>query len=1287
MFLKLSNLKKSLSKAYYKQSIKRSDIELLKVGLQKLYTRFNETESEEHLKNLLSDFLKETWYNGRFEINTKGRIDLAIHNGKTSKESVGVIIEAKKPQSPERMTEDCLNCKALHELILYYFDERNENKNIEVKHLVSTNINEWFIFDENEFDKLFYRNTKLQKLYKSKIEQSKDNPFFYSEAQKIIAELEDEIACAHFNLKDFEKVASNADNTDDARLIELYKILSPEHLLKLPFQNDSNSLNKEFYNELLHIIGLEEAKEGSKKLISRKKPEYRDDGSLLENTINILRIEGSLDNIPNPEQFGETLEERLFSVGLELCINWLNRILFLKLLEGQLISYHRENRDFSFLNASVIQDFDELNELFFEVLAIKTNERTKSVNQKFGNIPYLNSSLFERSELENHTIRINSLKDRLELPVYKSTVIKDNGGCRITGAKTTLHYLFEFLDAYDFASESTAKIQEQNKNIINASVLGLIFEKINGYKDGSFFTPGFITMYMCRETIRRATVQKFNEHFNWNIQEFTDIKDKIDFTDKAARQQANNIINSLKVCDPAVGSGHFLVSALNEIIAIKSELGVLQYRDGARIRGYRLTIENDELIIIDEETDQIFEYRLNQNSKPVTELQSLQETIFHEKQTIIENCLFGVDINPKSVMICRLRLWVELLKNAYYTKESNYTELETLPNIDINIKCGNSLISRFALDSDLKQALKKSKWNIDTYRIAVQTYRNASSKAEKREMEKLIESIKNDFESEIARNDKRFLRLVKLKGELTSLTTQTTLFEKTKKEQEDWTKQVNTLTSDIQKYETELEEIRNNAIYRNAFEWRFEFPEVLNEEGEYVGFDVVIGNPPYIRQEEIKEQKNYLKDNFKIYTGSSDLYVFFIERGFQILKELGNFSFIMPNKWMQAGYGKPLRGFFLKNQLHQIIDFGDLQVFEEATTYPCILNAAKAIPIENFEAFAVKTLSFETGFKNYLTSISQQMLSNNLNDDTWVISSGEEQKLLYKLKKDSISLFDYVGGNAHYGIKTGLTEAFIINEETRNRLIAEDANSEQLIKPFLLGRNIKPYGYPEISQHLIFIPKGFTIKRNLPPNNPNYVSEPPPRYGNMEYNDAWTWFKANYPAIANYLLPYKKKAEARTDKGDFWWELRACDYYEEFLQPKIMYQKFQVKPCFIFDETGLYCNDSMWIIPKNDKFLFGLLNSTLGWWLVSKYCTAIQNGYQLIWDYFGKILIAKANDEQRIKITEKVDQILSLKKENPQTDISELENQIDQLVYELYGLTKEEIKIVEGIDAGGIKCI
>ncbi|MFM6398030.1 DNA methyltransferase, partial [Planktothrix sp.] len=231
------------------------------------------------------------------------------------------------------------------------------------------------------------------------------------------------------------------------------------------------------------------------------------------------------------------------------------------------------------------------------------------------------------------------------------------------------------------------------------------------------------------------------------------------------------------MCDPAVGSGHFLVSALNELIAIKHDLKILQDQTGKRLKEYQITVENDELIITDED-NQPFKYT-PQNK----ESQRIQETLFHEKQTMIENCLFGVDINPNSVKICRLRLWIELLKNAYYKADTKYTELETLPNIDINIKCGNSLISRFPLDADLKPALKKNKIDIETYQNAVETYRHAENKQQKREMEKLMNMIKGNFKTTLQGTDPKKTKLRQLEGELDKLENQLLLFEETKAEQ------------------------------------------------------------------------------------------------------------------------------------------------------------------------------------------------------------------------------------------------------------------------------------------------------------------------------------------------------------------------------------------------------------------------------------------------------------------------------------------------------------------------
>lgn len=768
---------KSLNKAYQKQRISRQKVDLFKGNLQKLFQSMNENESEEHLKNIVADFLKETYYKDVHYINTKDRADLVIHNGKTSSDTVGVIIEAKKPSNKlEMVSKKEANVKALHELVLYYLRERVDGDNHEIKYLIVTNIYEWFIFDAVWFEKNIYRNTRLCKEFEEWKVSGHDTKYFYENiAAKYLDPSESELLCTYFDLKEYEKNIYNAKTGEDNKLVELYKILSSEHLFKEPFVNDSNSLNKEFYNELLHILGLQETKEGGKKLIARKPEAERNEGSLIENTLRNLTVRDRLKHIENLSHYGTTEEDQSFSIALELCITWLNRILFLKLLEGQLVIYHKGNEQYSFLTTKRISNYIDLNELFFEVLALPEEKRSLSVKKKFGDLPYLNSSLFEETELESSAFVISELKERHEIPIYHGTVLKDGNGKRITGTKNTLHYLLEFLEAFDFSSEGKDLIQEQNKSIINASVLGLIFEKINGYKDGSYFTPGFITMYMCRETLRKAVVQKFRDSgvkAYQKIETFEDLQDAIEHTEKEIRAQANEIVNSLKVCDPAVGSGHFLVSALNELIAIKSDLCILNYRNGSRVKDYNIVIENDELIITDKETDELFEYSLNQNNKPIEELQALQEALFYEKQALIENCLFGVDINPKSVMICRLRLWIELLKHSYYTKESKYQSLETLPNIDINIKCGNSLISRFNLGE--KQDVVKGQRIyvqrlIEKYKVVVFGYKNAVDKNQKDEFRKQISNIRSEFENFIVPNDKDFAKIKEKENEARDL--------------------------------------------------------------------------------------------------------------------------------------------------------------------------------------------------------------------------------------------------------------------------------------------------------------------------------------------------------------------------------------------------------------------------------------------------------------------------------------------------------------------------------------
>src|SRR5690554_2363701 len=1196
MNLHLLKPKKALNKAFLKVKPVRAEIEVFKDNLIHLLDNSNDYESEEFHKNLVADFLKDTYYDKDYFINTKGRNDLVIHNGSKAKSPVGVILETKKPtNSGEMMSAKKPNTKALQELVLYYLRERITGKNLEVKKLIITNIYEWFIFDASVFERYFAQNKKLVKQFEDFENGSlsgTSTDFFYKEiAAPVIDNIEEEIECTHFDFREYEKPLRNADKKDDVKLVALFKLLSPEHLLKKPFTNDSNSLDSRFYAELLHIIGLSEQKQGGKKVIERNPEKVRNTGSILEDAIIQIDSIDKLSRLDRPSQFGKTQEERLFNVGLELSITWINRILFLKLLEAQLISYHEGDKSYAFLNYQRISSYDDLNSLFFQVLARKYDERNADVRQLFEKVPYLNSSLFEPTKIEHSALFISNLRDDKTLPIYDKTVLKDAKGKRRTGELTTLEYLFDFLNAYEFSGEGSENIQEDNKTLINASVLGLIFEKINGYKDGSFFTPGFITMYMCRETIRKAVVQKFNETKNWECKDLDDVYNKIDDIN-----EANTIVNSIKICDPAVGSGHFLVSALNEMIAVKNDLNILQDRNGRRLKEYEVEVVNDELIVTDEEGE-LFEY--HQNNR---ESQRVQETLFHEKQTIIENCLFGVDINTNSVKICRLRLWIELLKNAYY---KNPTELETLPNIDINIKCGNSLVSRFSLDADLKKAFRNSKWTIDGYRIAVATYRNAENKEQKREMEKLITDIKSDFRSEIALNDPKMKKLRKLSGELHQMTNQQQLFEMSKREKTAWNKKVTKLAQDIKKLEAEIEEIKSNKIYENAFEWRFEFPEVLNDEGDFVGFDAVIGNPPY--SSKVSTETKEISKFYKYVEYKCDPYALFIERCHQITNEAKIICLITPLTYLTNYYYHLIRKFLIDNHLlEKTIVFEGL-VFEEANVDTSILMLSSNVNRVTFEWAKIEPLNLDN-----VSFVSRPYSNIKLESryELFEFISYEWEEIKKKLRSETIPLNEI--RKISLGMKLKGNDNYVVQEK--------DSDHPDLI---VFGKDIN-YFAPLSKNH--YFSWNDSIKIGGTQNHKVYQHKS----------------KILIQAIRNLSLD--RRIVATIDENSCY---------------------------FVGTVNGLTPTNSELDFIVDEHFLLAILNSNL----LNEYFKSQYTTISLTAAFLGELPIKKANEETQRKIGDLV-RMLMQETENPAR--TNLIHQIDQLVYQLYDLTEEEIEIVEG---------
>ena len=1208
--MKLESIKpsKSLNKAYKNQSVSREQIELFKTELKKVFHHIDEKQDEEYHKNIISDLFKNVFCKDKYLVNVNKKEDLVIRLGNNPSDDVGVMLEFKKPTEKRDMVSAAnANVKALQELVLYYLRQTVDNDNHKIKNLVVTNIYDWFIFDGVWFEKNIFRNAKLKKEYLDFKSSGHDTRYFYDTiAAKHLADFKDDVPCTYFNLLEYKKIIDDNNLENDEQLIDLYKILSPEHLLNKSFSNDSNSLNVDFYNELLYIIGLEESKESSKKIIRRSELANRNEGSLIENTISKLKSKKYFGFANNDET-----ENQYYETALELCITWLNRILFLKLLESQLISYHRGDKaKYSFLSASKIADFDELEELFFEVLAEKVENRSASVVEKYRQIPYLNSSLFEMTALEKNALALSNLKDRLQFHVYKKSVLKKASQSEIK-PKTSLNYLLEFLDAYNFSSESNAKIQEENKSIINASVLGLIFEKINGYKDGSFFTPGFITMYMCRETIRKAVVEKFKTGFPncETLTDFDSLKEKIDYTNKTQRLLANQLINSIKIVDPAVGSGHFLVSALNEIIAIKGDLNVLSYTNGSRVLGYNITLDNDELIITNQETDKTFEYFLNQNNNTIPDLQNLQETLFIEKRTIIENCLFGVDINPKSVMICQLRLWIELLKNAYYVDLDNGLQLQTLPNIDINIKTGNSLLSKFAIKDTVFERILGFQKKLEEYKTWVTIYKSTNDKEAKEVLKTKLKGFKDLFSLVDVRIDKLEVEIRAKASEIDLKYYAKTFFESSLSEEQKLDKEK--LENEVKKLIAQKQTIIDNPIYKNAFEWRFEFPEVLNDKGDFVGFDVVIGNPPYLRPRDENNLK-MIYSNYKVFENQFDLFHLFIEKCDLISNEKKNISLIIPNTFLANENNINLRKYILENfQISKIID-SKQKVFTDADVDVVVIVFGED-----------KNEYYELIDKNFLLKhkFNSKDFVNNKNYNFTITLNSEKQNIFKKITNNMTFASEYLeicSGIKEYQVGKGSPPQ--VEDDKINRVFNANYKIDDSFRKELRGKNINRYSCNWNSE---FIKYG------------KWLAEP----RNPEFFQGERLLIRKIPA-KNYLV---------------------LSYIEDN---------------FVIDQS-LYIGK-----PRNNnvniKFILGCLNSKLThWYFVNLYNEFDDLFPQIKTNEFKSLPVPNVLNKSQQPIIDLVNQILSIKKQNPLADTLVLETEIDQLVYQLYGLSDEEIEIIK----------
>ncbi|EAH5857700.1 class I SAM-dependent DNA methyltransferase, partial [Campylobacter jejuni] len=1184
--------------------------------------------------NALSKFFENLSFQCEVKSIHKGNsgIDLALKKDSLTQ----VIIEAKLPHSREFFSPSKPNCKALHECILYYLRERKA-LNSSLKHIIITDFYSFFIFKADLFEELFNKNKYFKEAFENF--ESK-NSLFKGNTDEIYQEFE-KILNGDSTLKglfvDLKPILEQ-DKLSFGKLKPLFKIFSKDCLLGEFNPNDANSLNNAFYKELLYILGLYESKQNSK-LIITKSEESKEEQGTFYTAIN------------------SKLKEENFETILKLLILWLNRILFLKLIESNLVRFN-DDKNLKFLKFKKIPDFDKLSELFFEVLAKEKSTRKKS---EFAYLPYLNSSLFEKQNIEN-TLEISSLSNDLKLFYYKNTVLKDDKCKAKKGQVGLLEYLFEFLDSFDFGSDDEQSEILTQKELISSSVLGNVFEKLNGYKEGSFYTPSFITSYMCKESITKVVLDKFNAQFDLDAKDISELRRSLRKEDKKAQKE---LLNSIKICDPAVGSGHFLVSALNVMLSIYDELNLFDEE-------FYLEVQNDEILITSRKGEFI-EYKRPSTPKDKTHL--IQQELFHTKKDIIENNLFGVDINPNSCEITKLRLWIELLKHSFYQSfdDETYHDLKTLPNIDINIKCGNSLVSYFETGKSLnhypniKERINKYKRTVKDYKEGFYTDKNLIAK----EIKNLQESFKNfclkdKFNKEIKQLTNGANEYSKKYGDFLANEHHDEKFKSFfSKNMFEFSFDEKEATKEFANLKKEYDSIFNLES-NHPFEWRFEFPEILDDDGNFKGFDLIIGNPPYIRQEELKELKSHLAKNYKVYKGTSDIYTYFYELGFNVLKDRGGvLSYITSNKYTRAGYGEALREFLLKNvKFLEYTDLNGIKVFDSATVDTSILCFEKSKSKDNkFKYLALsneilKTCAYDIGLYKDFAEFSQ----NSLSKESFTFSDENTSALKAKIERIGTPLKEWHGLNINYGIKTGLNEAFIITTEKRNEILAnckdeaEKERTAKLIRKMLRGRDIKRYSYEWAGLWVIGTFPSLKI--------------------NIE----------QYPALKQYLSQFLPHIEQSGEKGcrkktsNKWFETQDnIAYYEEFEKEKIVWAEMTKEACFVYDNSNFFTNQTCYFFTHCDyKYLLAILNSRLIVYYMQYISSHLgQGAFRWIRQYIEKLPIPKINSKNE-KLADElinlVDEILKAKEQDKNANTQELENKINSLVYKLYNLTEEEIK-------------
>lgn len=859
-----------------------------------------------------------------------------------------------------------------------------------------------------------------------------------------------------------------------------------------------------------------------------------------------------------------------------------------------------------------------LSPLFFDALN-NPNRENDIFQLTDSKVPYLSGGLFDEDNLKTREINI---------------------------PQKHFDAIFDFLDRYNFTIDENVDIEDKNEFSIDPEMLGHIFENLlEDNKDkGAFYTPKEIVRYMCQESLKEYLKTSLENNKQWP----TDENEANDFEQAlhnfVTKKEAGGIIEfeetiaralkDVKICDPAIGSGAFPMGLLNEIFQLV----------------HKLHEANKDKV------------------ERVWELKGWQPNLV--KQSIIQNSIYGVDIEKGAVDVARLRFWLSLIVDE--------PEPKALPHLDYKIVVGNSLVSK------LDETIIDIDWNLDETQHGffgtalaqerVEILQNISDKQKavfdpNSDEEKLsleIRNLKIDLlckQLELMINNQNIPKEPKIadyqnKPKAKFVQDQAMYFETV-----GWQQQIAKLQKLKKQPEAPL----------HFFDWKLDFPEIMNEQvTDKLGFDIVIGNPPYIQlQKENGLLANlYKNSNFKTFERTGDIYSLFYEKGINLLNHKGNICYITSNKWMKAGYGKSLRQLFCDYDTLKLIDLG-AGIFETATVDTNIIILKKIKNISH------KTLALDISKEKILKPFekysSDWITLNELNEDIWNIINPLNFNIKYKAEKLGVPLKDWKI-NINRGITTGFNDAYVITTEEKNKLILHDKKNEDIIKPLLRGKDIKRYYALKSDLWLLFIPWHFPLHLDSSVTG-----------GSLKAEKA---FQDQYPEIYQHLVKFKNELSSRNQAETGiryeWYALQRCanTYFDDFEKEKIVYSEISQEPCFSYDTQKTFIGNTAYILTGNNlKYLNGLLNSKLVTYIFSNFYSINlgKNGYRYLAQYMENLPIPFVNENNLIqkKIKKNVEQIITLKNTDKNSNIVNLEQQIDNLVYKLYELTYDEVLVVE----------